>query len=66
MPEGDDDFSVGFRDGCQTGSGIIGESVMRVYGMSYDVEKGIENQQYYKGYKTGFNTCVFVFSHGIN
>ncbi len=61
IPQGDDDYSQGFRDGCNTGHGIIGTGMMSATydDTYYDIDKSIENNDYYKGRTIGFNYCTY-------
>ena len=63
-PEDDDDFSLGFRHGCNTALGIMGSGMLRFHGFEYDINKGIENQEYYRGYRMGTDSCVYHVDTG--
>ncbi len=64
LPQGDDSYSIGMRDGCNTAVGTIGSSMLRNHELSLDVNRGIEDRQYYLGYNTGWNFCTFHLSAG--
>lgn len=61
MPDGDDDYSQGFRDGCNTSHSIIGTALMSATydDIYYDVEKSIKSDEYYKGRTIGHNYCNY-------
>jgi len=61
MPQGDDDYSQGFRDGCNTGHSIIGTGMMSsTYDATYyNTEKSVTSNDYYKGRNIGFNYCTY-------
>jgi hypothetical protein len=59
MPQGDDDYSQGFRDGCNTAMGNTGSGYLRSHGFAYDVHRGLEDADYYRGYKIGNNYCTY-------
>ena len=63
-PDGDDDFSIGFRHGCNTALGIMGSGFLRLHGFEYDINRGIENQEYYRGYRHGTDACVYHVDTG--
>lgn len=65
LPDDDTDFSLGFRHGCNTSQGILGDGLLRLHGFDYDINRGIENQDYYIGYRTGADACAYHLSSGI-
>lgn len=60
----DSDYSDGFRHGCNTALGIMGTGMLRFHGFEYDVNRGIENKNYYRGYKTGMSACTYHVDTG--
>lgn len=65
IPQGDDDYSQGFRDGCNTAYGIMGTGMLSSSYDSnyYDYEKSITNNDYYKGRTIGFNYCTYYLDN---
>lgn len=60
MPDGDDSYSQGFRDGCTTYLGAAGASGLRMaHGYAYDANRGIEDRDYYIGYRMGVDHCTY-------
>ncbi len=59
LPEGDDEYSVGFRHGCQTQVASIGSGFNRLNTFNYDALRGIESPDYYKGFRTGIIYCTY-------
>ena len=59
IPDGDDSFSQGFRDGCNTAVGIIGTGLLRSHASTYDVDRALEDDEYYKGYREGSTYCTY-------
>ncbi len=64
LPQGDDPYSQGVRDGCNTaisivGSGFLDSSYDDIY---YDFDKSVSNPDYYKGRTLGFNYCTQYLS----
>ncbi len=59
LPQGDDSYSQGVRDGCNTAVGQIGSGYLRSFGMAYDPNRGLEDQDYYMGYRIGNNYCTY-------
>lgn len=65
MPQGDDSFSVGIRHGCNTALGIVGSAMLRTHGWQYDVNKGIEDREYYRGVRLGTRYCMMHLSRDV-
>jgi hypothetical protein len=60
LPMGDDDYSQGFRDGCNSALGTMTQGFMRssfddVY---MDVNRNIAKDEYNKGWNQGHNYCT--------
>jgi len=62
--EDDSDFSDGTRHGCNTALGIMGTGLLRMHGFEYDINRGIENKNYYSGYRTGMSACTYHVDTG--
>lgn len=61
VPEGDDSFSVGWRDGCNTSLAIAGEGALRLIKEKIDADNSYrfnKDQRYDKGYTTGSGYCA--------
>ncbi len=59
LPEGHDDYSRGFRAGCSSFTRTVGSGLLRMYDSDmYDPEEGIENNEYYAGYRIGSYYCT--------
>jgi len=58
------DFSYGTRHGCNTALGIMGTGLLRMHGFEYGVNRGIENKNYYMGYRTGMSACTYYVDYG--
>ena len=59
-------WGQGWRDGCQGVIGIPGDGALRFNDLQYDVNRGIEDKEYYAGFRAGSDTCVYYISPGIN
>jgi hypothetical protein len=61
MPQGDDSYSQGMRDGCNTAIALIGTGPMASsYEVSYqDVNRTTSDRDYSKGYDLGQNYCTY-------
>ena len=61
MPNGDDSYSQGMRDGCNTSVPILGAGPMAsMYESSYyDPNRAVEDKDYAKGFDLGFNYCSY-------
>ena len=65
LPEGDDPYSVGFRDGCDSSLGMAGAGpVGSTNNFSFDPNRGIEDKKYYDGYRMGANYCLYFLDPG--
>ena len=65
LPQDDSDYSQGFRDGCNQAISITGSGLMRMHGWQYDVNRGIENKDYYSGFRAGTSACVYYLDYEI-
>lgn len=61
MPQGNDSYSQGMRDGCNTAIAAVGTGPMAAQydDIYYDFDKSLNDSDYYKGRNTGFNYCTF-------
>ena len=60
LPDGDDSYSQGCRDGCHTALGVVGSGMVRAaHDFEMDVTRAIEDKMYYKGYKDCESYCVY-------
>ncbi len=59
IPEGDDSYSQGFRDGCNTFTGFVASGFPRGHDFAYDAERGIKDRDYYVGYRIGSDYCTY-------
>ncbi len=59
IPEGNDSFSTGWRDGCNTYLGFVGEGVMRMRPFTFDVNRSLKDPLYAAGYREGASLCTF-------
>ncbi len=64
MPEGDDSYSIGFRDGCNTMIGAIGSGFLRGHEVAYDPNRGLQDAEYYRGYAFGRSHCTYFQDSG--
>lgn len=63
IPQGDDSYSLGFRDGCNTMMGVIGSGMLRMHEFSQDINRSIEDKDYYLGYRLGQNYCTYYIDN---
>ena len=61
MPQGNDSYSQGVRDGCNTAISVVGSGPMTTQyeDTYYDFDKSIKDPEYYKGRTVGFNYCTY-------
>ncbi len=57
LPTGDDSYSVGFRDGCQTILGITGSGTLRLLSERIDAERMVSDSMYVRGWHDGDGYC---------
>jgi len=65
MPEHEGEYGEGFRDGCITALGTTGFGVIRNNDFKYDPNRGIENREYYQGFRMGSTACVYYMDYDI-
>jgi hypothetical protein len=58
-PSGDDAYSQGWRDGCQSITGVVSEGFVRGNEFAYDAERGVYDNKYYKGWRDGLSYCNY-------
>ena len=61
LPQGDDPYSTGFRDGCETFMGIVGTGTLRLLPVKIDGYKLTGNKYYARGFSDGSTHCTFYF-----
>lgn len=59
FPMGDDSYSVGFRDGCDTFSGVMGGAMMRLLPTKIDADRLSKDRWYVRGFQDGSTFCTF-------
>ena len=61
LPQGDDPYSQGFRDGCNTAIAIVGVGPMTSFydSIYYDFDRLLDDSMYYRGKKMGFDYCTY-------
>jgi hypothetical protein len=61
VPKGDDPFSQGWRDGCDTSLAIVGTGALRLVKEKFNAdttEKMTNNPLYSNGFSTGSSYCT--------
>ncbi len=59
IPDGNDSFSEGWRDGCNTYMGFTGSGLLQMRGFTYDIERSLKDKPYAAGYREGANICMY-------
>lgn len=61
LPSDDSSYSQGLRDGCNTalGSNGVGPMSASYADMYMDVNRNVNDTDYYKGRTLGFNYCTY-------
>lgn len=65
LPQGNDSYSVGFRQGCYNMIGQTGQGMMRMYDSPYDAVDYLNDDLYNQGYKHGDRHCGTYVNRGI-
>lgn len=60
MPKGEDAYSQGVRDGCQTYMGIMGSGTLRTLDPKIDGYRMSKDPEYLRGYVDGGEYCTFA------
>lgn len=58
LPRGNDSYSQGIRDGCETFLGIVGAGALRMLPTTLDGYRLSEDRMYARGYVDGANHCT--------
>lgn len=66
LPDGDDSYSQGFRDGCETYVGMQGTGFVQMKEYSWDNNRMISDPMYNKGIVDGRNYCTYVWHPAVN
>ncbi len=66
-PAVDDDssFGDGVRDGCNQSIGITGSGLLRFHDFAYDPNRGLEDPEYYAGYRLGHVNCSYYIDRDV-
>ncbi|MBL6784674.1 MAG: hypothetical protein ISQ32_00020 [Rickettsiales bacterium] len=65
MPERDDDYTRGFRDGCQSSFAMVAQGAVRSLETKYDGWKMTTNRLYAAGFVDGEEHCTYVYDWDI-
>lgn len=64
LPQGDDSYSIGFRDGCYNFIGQNGFGLQRMYDKPIREDVEMTDEMYFSGYRDGDRYCgVYVNKH---
>ena len=59
IPDGQDSFSIGWRDGCNTYLGFTGSGLLQMRSFTYDINRSLKDKQYTSGFREGANLCMY-------
>lgn len=59
LPSGDDSYSEGFRAGCHTMIGVVGQGILRINKVDVDGYRMVEDKVYTRGWSDGSTYCTF-------
>ena len=65
LPQGDDSYSQGIRDGCETFLGIVGSGTLRLLPSKIDGFRLTEDPAYARGYVDGQTYCTHYLDWDI-
>ena len=65
LPDGDDDYSLGFRDGCKSLLGVVAQGLLRNTKPQYDGWKLTSNSLYAAGFYDGEEHCAYIYDWEI-
>ena len=65
LPDGDDDYSYGFRDGCKSVLSSVGEGGVRSIKSVYDGWLLTSNSFYASGFVDGEEHCTYIYDWEI-
>ncbi|MBL0319493.1 MAG: hypothetical protein IPP74_09450 [Alphaproteobacteria bacterium] len=65
LPQGDDSYSQGLRDGCETFLGIVGSGTLRLLPSKIDGFRLTEDPAYARGYVDGQTYCTHYLDWDI-
>jgi hypothetical protein len=65
LPDGDDDFSRGFQDGCRSMLGVVAQGMVRNIKPRYDGWKLTSNKLYAAGFLDGEEHCTYIYDWDI-
>lgn len=59
VPQGNDSFSVGWRDGCSTYLGFTGSGLIEAREFAFDINRSLSDKQYAAGFREGASLCMY-------
>lgn len=59
VPQGNDSFSVGWRDGCNTYLGFTGSGLIETRSFTFDINRSLSDKQYAAGFREGASMCMY-------
>lgn len=59
IPEGQDSFSIGWREGCNTYLGFTGSGFLQMRSYTYDVNRSLTDKMYAAGFREGASYCMY-------
>ena len=65
LPDGDDDYSMGFRDGCKSVLASVAEGAVRSIKSAYDGWLLTSNSFYASGFVDGEEHCTYIYDWEI-
>ena len=65
VPDGNDDYSMGFRDGCKSALSMVAQGLVRSISPEYNGWKLTSNNLYASGFVDGEEHCTYVYDWDI-
>lgn len=59
IPADNDSFAVGWRHGCQSYVGVIGDGFLKLQPYAFDAARAMKDETYYKGFRAGVDHCTY-------
>ncbi len=65
LPDGDDDYTKGFRDGCKSSFGIAAQGMLRNIKPEFDGWLLTQNRVYAAGFFDGEEHCLYLLDNVV-
>lgn len=59
IPQGQDSFSQGWRDGCNSYLSFTGSGFIQARDFTYDINRSLTDKMYASGFREGASLCMY-------